>query len=86
MKTELFNSLVKKMGLSQGDLAFWMSQENTPATRNSVSRKMLGKCGVTKTDIGLIRALELLHDQGFSVRQPKIGKDGTLLEQLPLRT
>lgn len=82
----VFNEIMEKINLSQSQLAMWMSLDNTKSTRNSVRRKSKGIVGITKTDIGLLRAIECLHDLGFDVRHVAFDDDLALKEPLRKRT
>lgn len=84
-KTELFNELVQKMELTQSQLANWMSQENTKSARESIRKKRKGINGVTKTDIGLLRAVEYLYDLGYDVANVQFNENLEISSPLMLR-
>ncbi len=84
-KTELFNELVQKMELTQSQLANWMSQENTKSARESIRKKRKGINGVTKTDIGLLRAVEYLYDLGYDVANVEFNENLEISSPLMLR-
>ena len=84
-KTELFNELILKMELTQSQLARWMSQENTKSARESIRKKLKGINGVTKTDIGLLRAVEYLYDLGYDVANVEFNENLEISSPLKLR-
>lgn len=84
-KTELFNELVQKMELKQSQLARWMSQENSKSARESIRKKSKGINGVTKTDIGLLRAVEYLYDLGYDVANVEFNESMAISSPLKLR-
>lgn len=59
---KLFVSTIERLELSQGHIAKWMSLKDTKQTRESVSRKVRGKVGVTAKDVAFIQMLDLLAE------------------------
>ena len=74
---KLFVSTIEKLELSQGHLAKWMSLKDTKQTRESVSRKVRGKVGVTAKDIAFIKMLELLA-KSFDLKSVVFSEDGEI--------
>ena len=68
IRQQAFVSARKALGLSQGDLAKWMYGENTLINRKYVSRKETGENPVSKTELCLIRALQVLHSKGVDLK------------------
>lgn len=59
---KLFVSTIERLELSQGHIAKWMSLKDTKQTRESVSRKVRGKVGITAKDVAFIQMLDLLAE------------------------
>lgn len=74
----LFTATIEKLGLSQGHLARWMSLKDTKQTRESVSRKVRGKVGVTAKDVALIQMLGLLGEQ-YDLKSVEFSEDGEIM-------
>jgi hypothetical protein len=74
---DLFTFTIKRLGLSQGNVAKWMSLKDTQQTRESVSRKVRGKVGVTAKDVAFIQMLELLS-QTYDLKSVEFGSGGEI--------
>lgn len=78
-RRELFNDTIKKLSLSQGHVARWMSLKNTKQTRESVSRKVRGQVGVTPKDVALVKMLELLDQHHYDLTSVEFSENGEIL-------
>lgn len=74
---KLFVSTIERLGLSQGHLAKWMSLKDTKQTRESVSRKVRGKVGVTAKDVAFIQMLDLLA-KSYDLKSVVFSEDGEI--------
>ncbi|MFA0809345.1 hypothetical protein [Microbulbifer epialgicus] len=76
-RRKLFDGTIKKLGLSQGHVAKWMSLKDTKQTRENVSRKVRGSVGTTAKDVALIQMLDLLSEF-YELKTVKFSEDGEI--------
>jgi hypothetical protein len=76
---EVFVTTIERLGISQGHVAKWMSLKDTKQTRESVSRKVRGKVGVTAKDVALIQMLELLSES-YDLKSVVFSDDGEIIQ------
>lgn len=74
---KLFLATIERLELSQGHLARWMSLEDTKQTRESVSRKVRGKVGVTAKDVAFIQMLEMLS-KTYDLKTGEFSENGEI--------